>query len=78
MKYVWLDIKGDVGIFQALMPIVLKAQAHAKAVGRDVQVYANNNLVTGKNGVNSFRQWTARYYPDCRYLPVDFFGLGFF
>jgi hypothetical protein len=36
MTYFWLDIKGDVGIFQAIQPIILNAQAHAKAIGRNV------------------------------------------
>jgi glycerophosphoryl diester phosphodiesterase len=41
MTYMWLDIKGDEGIFQALEPIILNAQAHAKAVGRNVVIYAD-------------------------------------
>lgn len=41
LTYFWLDIKGDVGIFQALQPIILNAQAHAKAVGRNIVVYAD-------------------------------------
>jgi glycerophosphoryl diester phosphodiesterase len=41
MTYFWMDIKGDEGIFQALQPIVLNAQAHAKAVGRNVVIYAD-------------------------------------
>jgi glycerophosphoryl diester phosphodiesterase len=41
MTYFWLDIKGDVGIFQAIQPIILNAQAHAKAIGRNVVIYAD-------------------------------------
>lgn len=41
MKYFWMDVKGDDSIFQALMPVVQKAEAHAKAVGRDVVIYAD-------------------------------------
>jgi glycerophosphoryl diester phosphodiesterase len=41
MRYFWMDIKGDEGIFQALQPVVLKAQEHAKQVGRDVVIYAD-------------------------------------
>ena len=41
MTYFWMDIKGDDGIFQALKPIILNAQAHAKAVGRNVVIYAD-------------------------------------
>ncbi len=36
-----MDIKGDEGIFQALEPVVLKAQEHAKQVGRNVVIYAD-------------------------------------
>ncbi len=41
MTYFWLDIKGDDGIFQAIQPVILNAQAHAKAVGRNVVIYAD-------------------------------------
>jgi len=41
LTYFWMDIKGDEGIFQALQPIVLNAQAHAKAVGRNIVIYAD-------------------------------------
>jgi glycerophosphoryl diester phosphodiesterase len=41
MTYFWLDIKGDEGIFQALQPIILNAQAYAKAVGRNIVVFAD-------------------------------------
>ncbi len=41
MTYFWMDIKGDDGIFQALEPVILKAQAHANAVGRNVVIYAD-------------------------------------
>jgi glycerophosphoryl diester phosphodiesterase len=41
MKYFWMDIKGDDSIFEALMPVVQKAEAHAQAVGRDVVIYAD-------------------------------------
>jgi glycerophosphoryl diester phosphodiesterase len=41
MTYFWMDIKGDNGIFQALQPIILNAQSHAKAVGRNVVIYAD-------------------------------------
>ncbi len=41
LTYFWLDIKGDEGIFQALEPVILNAQAHAKAVGRNIIVYAD-------------------------------------
>jgi len=41
MKYLWLDIKGDDGIFEALLPVIQKAYAHAAAVGREVVIYAD-------------------------------------
>jgi glycerophosphoryl diester phosphodiesterase len=41
MTYFWMDIKGNDGVFQALQPIILNAQAHAKAVGRNVVIYAD-------------------------------------
>jgi glycerophosphoryl diester phosphodiesterase len=41
MTYFWMDVKGDDSIFQALMPVVQKAEAHAKAVGRNVVIYAD-------------------------------------
>jgi glycerophosphoryl diester phosphodiesterase len=50
MTYFWMDIKGDEGIFQALQPIVLNAQAHAKDVGRNIVIYADmpSNTVIGQ------------------------------
>jgi glycerophosphoryl diester phosphodiesterase len=50
MTYFWMDIKGDDGIFQALQPIVLAAQAHAQAVGRHIVIYADmpSNTVIGQ------------------------------
>lgn len=41
MTYFWLDIKGDDGIFQALEPIILNAQNHATAAGRNIVIYAD-------------------------------------
>jgi glycerophosphoryl diester phosphodiesterase len=41
MKYLWMDVKGDEGVFEALLPVVQKAYAHAAAVGRDVVIYAD-------------------------------------
>ncbi len=40
MKYVWLDVKGDADIFKYLEPVVSNAYAHAKAVNRDVVIFA--------------------------------------
>jgi len=41
MTYFWIDVKGDEGIFQALMPVIKNAQAHAQSVGRHVEIYAD-------------------------------------
>jgi glycerophosphoryl diester phosphodiesterase len=41
MKYLWLDIKGDEGIFEALHPIVQNAYDRAAAAGRDVVIYVD-------------------------------------
>jgi glycerophosphoryl diester phosphodiesterase len=41
LTYFWMDIKGDDSIFQALQPVILNAQAHAKAVGRNIVIYAD-------------------------------------
>ncbi len=41
LTYFWMDIKGDDSIFQALEPVVLEAQQHAAAVGRNVTIYAD-------------------------------------
>ncbi|NCD70039.1 glycerophosphodiester phosphodiesterase [Mucilaginibacter agri] len=40
MKYVWMDVKGDPDIFKYLEPVVRNAYAHAKAVNRNVIIFA--------------------------------------
>ena len=40
MKYFWMDIKGNEGIFKYLEPIVRKAYERAIAQGRDVVIFA--------------------------------------
>jgi glycerophosphoryl diester phosphodiesterase len=38
LKYMWLDIKGNPGIFQALEPIVRNANALAASLNRDIVI----------------------------------------
>ena len=59
MTYFWMDIKGDDGIFQALQPIVLNAQAHAKAVGRNVVIYADMPSTTVIGQFQSYPPYRA-------------------
>ncbi|WCT14942.1 glycerophosphodiester phosphodiesterase [Mucilaginibacter jinjuensis] len=40
MKYVWMDVKGDPDIFKYMEPVVRDAYAHARAVNRDVTIFA--------------------------------------
>src|SRR5262249_60809290 len=56
MKYFWMDIKGDDSIFEALMPVIQKAEAHAKAVGRDVVIYAD---MPSKDVIAEFQSFPA-------------------
>ncbi len=49
MKYVWMDVKGDPDIFKYLEPVVRNAYAHAKAVNRNVIIFAglpSNDVIT--------------------------------
>ncbi len=59
MTYFWMDIKGDVGIFQALQPVVLNAQAHAAAVGRHVVIYADMPSTTVIGQFQSYPPYRA-------------------
>jgi glycerophosphoryl diester phosphodiesterase len=59
MTYFWLDIKGDAGIFQALQPIILSAQAHAKQVGRNIVVYADMPSTTVIQEFQSYPPYRA-------------------
>jgi glycerophosphoryl diester phosphodiesterase len=59
MTYFWMDIKGDDGIFQALQPVVLNAQAHAKAVGRNVVIYADMPSTTVIGQFQSYPPYRA-------------------
>jgi glycerophosphoryl diester phosphodiesterase len=59
MTYFWMDIKGDEGIFQALQPIVLNAQAHAKNVGRNIVIYADMPSTTVIGQFQSYPAYRA-------------------
>jgi glycerophosphoryl diester phosphodiesterase len=56
MKYFWMDIKGDDGIFEALLPVVQKAYAHAATVGRTIIVYAD---LPSKTVIGQFQAFPA-------------------
>ena len=58
MTYFWIDVKGDVGIFQALMPVIKNAQAHAQAVGRHVEIFAD---IPSQSVIDEFQS-----FPDYR------------
>jgi glycerophosphoryl diester phosphodiesterase len=63
MKYFWMDIKGDVGIFQALLPVVQKAYAHAASVGREVVIYADLPSTTVIGQFQSYPEYRASGLP---------------
>ena len=50
MKYLWMDVKGDNGIFQSLLPVVQNGYAYAASKGRQVVIYADlpSNTVIGQ------------------------------
>ena len=64
MKYLWLDIKGDDGVFQALLPVVQKAYNHAAAVGRDVVVYVDLPSTTVIGQYQSYPPYRASGLPS--------------
>ncbi len=63
MKYFWMDIKGDVGIFQALLPVVQKAYDHAASVGRDIVVYADMPSTDVISEFQSYPEYRASGLP---------------
>ena len=64
MKYLWLDIKGDNGVFQALLPVVQKAYNHAAAVGRDVVMYVDLPSTTVIGQYQSYPPYRASGLPS--------------
>ncbi len=63
MKYFWMDIKGDPGIFEALLPVVQKAYAHAANVGREIVVYADMPSTTVISQFQSYPEYRASGLP---------------
>jgi glycerophosphoryl diester phosphodiesterase len=59
MTYFWMDIKGNDSVFQALQPVILNAQAHAKAVGRNVTIYADLPSTTVISEFQSYPAYRA-------------------
>ena len=64
MKYLWMDVKGDDGIFQSLLPVVEKAYNHAAAVGRDVVIYADLPSTTVIGEYQSYPPYRASGLPS--------------
>ncbi len=63
MKYFWMDIKGDVGIFEALLPVVQKAYAHAASVGREIVIYADMPSTTVIGQFQAYPEYRASGLP---------------
>jgi len=59
MTYFWMDIKGNDSVFQALQPVILRAQAHAKAMGRNVTIYADLPSTTVISEFQSYPAYRA-------------------
>ncbi len=64
MKYLWLDIKGDDGIFEALLPVIDKAYKHAQAVGREVVMYVDMPSTTVISQYQAYPPYKASGYPS--------------
>jgi glycerophosphoryl diester phosphodiesterase len=64
MTYLWLDIKGDEGIFEALLPVIDKAYKHAAAVGRNVIMYVDLPSTTVIQQYQSYPPYRASGYPS--------------
>jgi glycerophosphoryl diester phosphodiesterase len=56
LKYFWMDIKGDPGIFQYLEPVVRGAYAHAADKKRQVVIYAD---MPSKDVIDEYKAWPA-------------------
>jgi glycerophosphoryl diester phosphodiesterase len=64
MKYLWLDIKGDPGIFEALLPIIQKAYDHAALVGREVVMYVDMPSTTVITQYQAYPPYRASGLPS--------------
>ena len=56
LKYFWMDVKGDPGIFQYLEPVVRNAYAHAATKNRDVVIFAD---MPSKDVIAEYHAWPA-------------------
>lgn len=56
LKYFWMDVKGDPGIFQYLEPVVRNAYAHAADKKRDVVIFAD---MPTKDVIAEYQAWPA-------------------
>jgi len=59
LKYIWLDIKGNPGVFQALEPLVKNAYAKAAALNREVVIIAD---LPSKSVISEYKTQDS-YYP---------------
>jgi glycerophosphoryl diester phosphodiesterase len=64
MRYLWLDIKGDVGVFEALLPIIQNAYNHAAAVGRNVVMYVDMPSTTVISQYQAYPPYRASGLPS--------------
>jgi len=64
MTYLWLDIKGDVGVFEALLPVVQNAYNHAEAVGRKVVMYVDMPSTTVISQYQAYPPYRASGLPS--------------
>jgi glycerophosphoryl diester phosphodiesterase len=56
LKYFWMDVKGDPGIFQYLEPVVRNAYARAQSKNRNVIIYAD---MPSKEVIQEYQAWPA-------------------
>ena len=68
LKYVWLDIKGDPGIFKYLKPLVQKAYAHAASKKREFTIIAG---LPSKDVIAEFQATKNYNYPTICELSVQ-------
>ncbi len=64
MKYVWLDIKGNEGVFKYLEPVVRDAYSNAAAQGRDIVILTglpNADVITEFNTQPSYKSGDPSY-----------------
>ena len=64
LKYLWLDVKGDVGVFEALLPVIDSAYKHAADVGRNVVMYVDMPSTTVISQYQAYPPYRASGYPS--------------